>query len=335
MFDDALRELRRIKANAPPALQHELDALERVVLADIGKSRAEAEALACAQADAIVNSAMLLSELETAREALQSTAEKAESASRAKSAFVANMSHELRTPLNIIIGYSELLAEDAEADGRREVLKDLTAIRSSARHLLALINDILDLSKIEAGGMVMNAEPTDVRALIDEVSRTANTLMSASNNRFEVVCDPDLGISFTDRTRVQQVLLNLLSNAAKFTRDGRVSLRAWKEPDTTCDWLVCEIEDTGIGMTEEQVGRLFQEFSQADHSTTRKYGGTGLGLAISQRLCGLLGGHIRAASAFGAGTTFSVRLRMPRSHPDVCLATVADEPGAAQEAFRA
>jgi signal transduction histidine kinase/ActR/RegA family two-component response regulator len=311
MFENALREIARIKALAPQPLHDDVEQLERTLRADIEESRRHAEELSNAQADAIVNSAMLVSELQSAREELQQSAQRAEAASRAKSAFVANMSHELRTPLNAIIGYSEMLAEDAEAAGDQSGLHDLTAIHTSARHLLHLINDILDLSKIEAGKMTVHAEPTDVRALLDEVSQTAAPLITASGNHLEVIAEPDLGIGFIDAMRTRQILLTLVGNAAKFTKAGQVMVRARREVRASGDWLVCAVTDTGIGMTEEQISHLFQEFTQADESATRKYGGTGLGLAITRRLCALLGGEIDVASTPGSGTTFTVHLPLP------------------------
>ncbi|MFN7980287.1 MAG: ATP-binding protein [Vicinamibacterales bacterium] len=308
MFEDVLRELARIAEAAPEETRADLERVRVTLLADIETTRQHADELARAQADAIVNSAMVLSELESARSELQLAADRAEAASLAKSAFVANMSHELRTPLNAIIGYSEMLAEDAEVDGQAERLKDLRAIHGSARHLLHLINDILDLSKIEAGKMVVHAEPADVRMLLQDVAQTVTGLMTASDNRFELIFDSEVGSGFFDAMRVRQILLNLLGNAAKFTTQGRVTLRARREVRDGGDWLACDVVDTGIGITPEQLARLFQEFTQADQSTTRKYGGTGLGLAITRKLCLLLGGTIEVESTADVGTTFTVRL---------------------------
>jgi signal transduction histidine kinase/CheY-like chemotaxis protein len=225
-------------------------------------------------------------------------------ASEHKSAFLASMSHELRTPLNAIIGYSEMLYETAQDEGQEEFLPDLAKIRDAGRHLLGLINDILDLSKIEAGKMDLYLEEVDLAGLVEEVRSIVEPLATANANDLEIVCPAALCTLYTDRTKLKQSLLNLLSNAGKFTHEGRVKLEV--RP------VGCEISfivsDTGIGMTEEQQGRLFQAFSQADVSTTRQYGGTGLGLAITKHFCEMLGGRITAESARGEGSTFTIVL---------------------------
>ena len=227
-----------------------------------------------------------------------------EMASEHKSAFLASMSHELRTPLNAIIGYSEMLYETAQDEGQEEFLPDLAKIRDAGRHLLGLINDILDLSKIEAGKMDLYLEEVDLAGLIEEVRSIVEPLMMANANRLEIVCPAAVGMFYTDRTKLKQSLLNLLSNAGKFTHDGRVKLEV-RPALTEISFIV---SDTGIGMTEEQQGRLFQAFSQADASTTRQYGGTGLGLAISRHFCEMLGGSIAVESAPGRGSTFTITL---------------------------
>jgi signal transduction histidine kinase/CheY-like chemotaxis protein len=227
-----------------------------------------------------------------------------EAASQHKSAFLANMSHELRTPLNAVIGYSEMLHEMAEDEGQGQFLPDLEKIRDAGRHLLQLINDILDLSKIEAGKMDLYLEEVDVTALVDEVRAIVTMLAAAGGNRFEIVRPTTLGTLYTDRTKLKQSLLNLLSNASKFTHEGRIVL----ELRATEEELSFIVADSGIGMTEEQLGRLFQAFSQADASTTRRYGGTGLGLAITKHFCELLGGRIDVESAPGSGSTFTITL---------------------------
>jgi signal transduction histidine kinase/DNA-binding response OmpR family regulator len=227
-----------------------------------------------------------------------------EMASEHKSAFLASMSHELRTPLNAIIGYSEMLYEAAQDEGQEEFLPDLAKIRDAGRHLLGLINDILDLSKIEAGKMDLYLEEVDLAGLIEEVRSIVEPLMMANANRLEIVCPAAFGMFYTDRTKLKQSLLNLLSNAGKFTHDGRVKLEV-RPALTEISFIV---SDTGIGMTEEQQGRLFQAFSQADASTTRQYGGTGLGLAISRHFCEMLGGSIAVESAPGRGSTFTITL---------------------------
>lgn len=247
-----------------------------------------------------------------ARHALLAQNRIAEEANRAKSRFLANMSHELRTPLNAIIGYSEMLEEEAVDEGRSDLVADLQRIRGAGRHLLGLINDVLDLSKIEAGRTELVWETVDSRALLDEVADTARPLMRRNTNAFAVDCARSVGLIECDSVRLKQVLLNLLANAAKFTRDGRVRLRLRQEHAAGRDWQLFEISDTGIGMTPEQMGRVFQAFGQADAQIGREYGGTGLGLVISRRLCQLMGGDVTMASTFGKGSTFTVRLPVRR-----------------------
>jgi signal transduction histidine kinase/CheY-like chemotaxis protein len=238
-------------------------------------------------------------------------------ASQAKSDFLASMSHELRTPLNAIIGYSEILLEESDDLVRPELRPDLEKIRGAGKHLLDLINDILDLSKIEAGKMDLFLESIDVAGLLTDVSATVQPLMAKNGNMFEVHCDPDLGTARSDQTKVRQILLNLLSNAAKFTKQGRIMLMARRSTRGDDDCLEFEVSDTGIGMTAEQMAKLYSAFSQADASTTRNYGGTGLGLAITKHFCLMLGGDVLVRSELGEGSTFVVTL--PAVYP------VADE----------
>jgi signal transduction histidine kinase/DNA-binding response OmpR family regulator len=227
-----------------------------------------------------------------------------EMASEHKSAFLASMSHELRTPLNAIIGYSEMLYETAQDEGQDELLPDLAKIRDAGRHLLGLINDILDLSKIEAGKMDLYLEDVDLASLIEEVRSIVEPLAAGNANRLEIACPAALSTLHTDRTKLKQSLLNLLSNAGKFTHGGQIRLEV-SPADAEVSFIV---SDTGIGMTEEQLGRLFQAFSQADVSTTRQYGGTGLGLAITKHFCEMLGGRISVESAPGQGSNFTITL---------------------------
>ena len=228
-------------------------------------------------------------------------------ATQAKSQFLANMSHELRTPLNAIIGYSEMLQEEAEDTGRPEFLPDLARIRTAGRHLLDLINSVLDLSKIEAGRMDLYLETFSVRELMAEAESVVKPLADKNGNKVIVDCPSDVGDMYSDQTKVRQALFNLLSNAAKFTEKGKIIVRARRESGTP-DTIMFAVTDTGVGMSNEQVSRIFEPFTQADASTTRRFGGTGLGLAITRRFCELLGGTIEAESAKGAGSTFTMRL---------------------------
>ena len=239
---------------------------------------------------------------------LRMAKEAAEEASQAKSEFLANMSHELRTPLNAIIGYSEMLQEEVGELGYVELVPDLEKIQVSGHHLLTLINDVLDLSRIEAGKMTLFAEAFDLATLIDEVAVTITPLCDKNANTLQIHCDDNLGGMRTDLTKLRQVLFNLLSNACKFTHEGLVTLSVAPETVAGDAWIRFEVRDTGIGMTAEHLANLFQAFEQADASTANQYGGAGLGLAISQRFCELMGGEITVESALGLGSTFTVRL---------------------------
>jgi signal transduction histidine kinase len=227
-------------------------------------------------------------------------------ASQHKSQFLANMSHELRTPLNAIIGVTEMLREDAEA--LKQDVEPLDRVLGAGRHLLALINDILDLSKIEAGRMELNLESFALAPLIDEVVKTIEPLAAKNGNQVAVHCDVAIGTMYADQMRLRQALLNLMSNANKFTEKGTVTIAARQGQENGRDWITLSVADTGIGMAPEQMGKLFQEFSQASSTTASKYGGTGLGLVISRRFCQMMGGDITVASEPGKGSVFTVRL---------------------------
>ncbi len=241
-------------------------------------------------------------------ESLRLAKEAAEAASRSKSTFLANMSHELRTPLNAIIGYSEMLQEEAEDLGRDDFVDDLGKVHAAGKHLLGLINDVLDLSKIEAGKMEIYPETFDIAEMVRGVASTIEPLAEKGGDTLVVDCPEGLGPMHADLTKIRQSLLNLLSNAVKFTERGTVTLAARREPVGERDWVTLDVKDSGIGMTPEQVARLFQPFTQADASTTRKYGGTGLGLTITRRFCQMMGGDVTVQSDPGRGSTFTIRL---------------------------
>jgi len=261
---------------------------------------------------------------------LRQSQEQALAATEAKSQFLANMSHELRTPLNAIIGYSEMLEEEATDAGQEAIIPDLKKINGAGKHLLALINDILDLSKIEAGKMELYLETFDLKTMLEDVVATTRLLVQKKSNQLAVSFSPDLGAMRADLTKVRQALFNLLSNASKFTEHGTITLHAAREPGNDgIGWIVLQVRDTGIGMSREQLGRMFQAFSQADASTVRKYGGTGLGLAITRHFCRMMGGDVTVASEAGKGSTFTIRLpaevREPGKEPDDKPAPALDQ----------
>jgi signal transduction histidine kinase len=239
--------------------------------------------------------------------------EAAESANEAKSTFLANVSHELRTPMNAIIGYSEMLQEEAEDRGQKAFIPDLQKINIAGQHLLGLINDILDLSKLEAGKLELYLETFDIHKIVQDIVSTSAPLIKLKSNTLRVNCPAGLGSMHADLTKVRQCLLNLISNAAKFTKQGTISIDVNRKRINGTgingtDWIVFSVGDTGIGMTHDQMKRIFEPFSQADASTNRKYGGTGLGLAITKRFCEMMGGDIQVHSEYGKGSTFVMRL---------------------------
>lgn len=250
---------------------------------------------------------------------LKQEKDEAEAANRAKSIFLANMSHELRTPLNAIIGYSEILLEDSRDLGYEDFVHDLDNIHTSGKHLLTIINDILDLSKIEAGKMDVHLESFKIMALIENVVATIQPLIEQNSNTLEIICEDNQELIVADPNKMRQVILNLLSNAAKFTENGNISLKVkiisndedctvQNEELTSKKMLILSVTDTGIGISEKQMNILFQPFTQADNSTTRKYGGTGLGLAISRHFCKMMGGDISVVSEVNKGSIFTVKV---------------------------
>jgi PAS domain S-box-containing protein len=251
----------------------------------------------------------------------------AEQANQAKSTFLANMSHELRTPMNAILGYSEMLMEEAEDLNQNGFIPDLKKIHQSGTHLLALINGVLDLSKIESGKMEAFAEEVDLNTLIDEVSATAHPLLEKNKNSLTIERGNVLGVAYQDMTKLRQILFNLLSNAAKFTHEGTVTLEVNCNEQAGVNWLTIEVSDTGIGIAENKIEHVFEEFAQADDSTTRDYGGTGLGLAISRRFCKLLGGDLSIHSKLGEGSTFTVRIPaiLPGTEPQISSVEISQE----------
>ena len=232
----------------------------------------------------------------------------AEQANQAKSRFLANMSHELRTPMNAIIGYSDMLVEDISELSQEEVLADLQKISSASGHLLGLINDALDLSKIEAGKMDLHLESFDIFPVLEEVVSTLKPLIDKNDNHISIECADDLDPIHADLTKFRQCLLNLVGNAAKFTAHGSISVAVSLQARAEGEFIALAVSDTGIGLSPQQQARLFEAFSQADSGTTRRYGGTGLGLAISRHFCRLMGGDITVTSALGEGSTFTMQL---------------------------
>ncbi len=305
-------------------MQHKTEALESSQVDLSNAKEALAEYNRTLEQKVELRTAELAESIEEARQAKAA----AEEANKSKSLFLANMSHELRTPLNAIIGYSEMLQEEMEDFGADELTPDLEKIHGAGKHLLSLINDILDLSKVEAGRMDLYLEDFDIAQLVQEVDSTIHPLVEKRNNQLIVECEGELGSMSADLTKVRQCLLNLLSNASKFTDKGKILLRVV----ATDDEIVFAVSDTGIGMSASQQAKLFQAFTQADASTTRKYGGTGLGLAISKQFCGLMGGDITVESQLRRGSTFTIRLpRHVQSLEEREAAQAGHEPEAVTE----
>jgi CheY-like chemotaxis protein len=278
----------------------------------------------------------MLNQIQHRDEELLKARDAAEKANRAKSDFLSFMSHELRTPLTSIIGFSEFLLSDMEkVDTPEEWTDDVSRIHGSGKHLLELINDILDISKIEAGKMEIHAEEFEVTKVVKEAESALQSLVRARGNELKVVCPKEVGTMKTDPIRVRQCLLNLLSNANKFTEKGTVTLSAQRRPKEGDDWIVFQVQDTGIGMTAEQIAKLFRAFSQADRSTARKYGGAGLGLALTRHLCQMMGGDVTVVSEPGKGSTFTIELPARLGQMQDTAPTIGPGPASARPPFKA
>jgi signal transduction histidine kinase/CheY-like chemotaxis protein len=282
--------------------------VRRLQPGEFSKSTVDLLQTFAAQSVLAIQNARLFSEIEVKSRQLAAARDAADEANRTKSSFLANMSHELRTPLNAIIGLTDMLVSNAARFGTDKALEPLRRVHRAGTHLLGLINQVLDLSKIEAGKLELNLESVSIPPLVEEVIGTARPLAEQNKNRLSVECPSDLPPMEADAMRVRQILLNLLSNACKFTKDGSIILRAVRVVHQGQDCIAFAVTDSGIGMTPEQLGRLFEEFSQGDATTARQYGGTGLGLAITRRLCQMMGGDVSVTSEVGKGSTFMVRL---------------------------
>jgi signal transduction histidine kinase len=267
--------------------------------------------------------------LATARQ-LRAARVEAERANKAKSEFLAKMSHELRTPLNAVIGYSEMLLEEAESSDREEQSADIRKINSAGKHLLNLVSDVLDLSKLEAGKMELYVERVDVAELVSEIAESCRPEIDAAGNALVVQCNPSVGTIEGDAAKLRQAIVYLMSNAAKFTRKGRITLTAERKDD----WIVVAVRDTGVGISRENLPNLFQNFGEAEGATTSKYGGTGLGLALSQKLCRLMGGDVTVESELDKGSCFTVRVPVKITREDGDIIRAPDLVAAATDRQR-
>jgi signal transduction histidine kinase len=248
---------------------------------------------------------------------LRQAKDMADVANRAKSIFLAKMSHELRTPLNAVIGFSEILVEGVGLDGKNSHKKvDLERINSAGKHLLSLVTDVLDLSKIESNFIELKIAKFDLNEMVHEVIANVQPMVAENGNKLVVKCRNNLGTVSTDQTKLRQAALNLMSNAAKFTQEGTITLSVDRRKRQAGDWIEIQVQDSGIGIAQSDIGRLFQNFGQANRATSSKYGGTGLGLALSQKLCALMGGGIFATSELGHGSCFTIRVPAWMSAPD-------------------
>jgi signal transduction histidine kinase len=258
---------------------------------------------------------------------LHEVKEMADAANRAKSIFLAKMSHELRTPLNAVIGFSEILLEGVELDGKEGHKQvDLQRINSAGKHLLSLVTDVLDLSKIESNFIELKIEKFDLNEMVHEVIANVQPMVAEKGNKLVVKCPNNLGMVSTDQTKLRQAALNLMSNAAKFTETGTIMLSVQRRKSQAGDWIEIQVQDSGIGIAQSDIGRLFQNFGQANSATSSKYGGTGLGLALSQKFCALMGGGISASSELSHGSCFTIRvpawISKQQSADEVCSVTI-------------